>query len=176
MAAEMLVSAEPITYNTRYAGVQPSQAAESSFAMSRDTAQSGWREVEHTADAAFEAWGPDLSSFLRAAGQGFIELLVDPATVRSRRSREIEVSEDDAETLLVSWLEEILVALELNRLAPTAVEVSGADEWSARGTLHGETLDEDRHEVRTVVKAITYHGLDVHREDGLLRARVIVDI
>jgi len=144
--------------------------------MTRETTQSGWREVEHTADAGIEAWGPDLASFLRAAGQGFIELLVDPSTVRRRRTRQIEVSEADAETLLVSWLEEILLALEMDRLAPAAVEVTDADEWSARGTLHGETLDEDRHEVRTVVKAVTYHGLDVHREDGLLRARVIVDI
>ncbi len=144
--------------------------------MAPETTQSGWREVEHTADAGIEAWGPDLASFLGAAAEGFIELLVDPDTVRRRRVHQLEVSEPDAETLLVSWLEEILLALEIDRLAPAAVEVSGAEEWSASGFLHGETLDESRHDIRTVVKAVTYHGLDVRREDGLLRARVIVDI
>ena len=144
--------------------------------MASETAHSGWREVEHTADAGIEVWGPNLASFLGAAAEGFIALLVDPETVRRRRTREVKVSEPDAETLLVSWLEEILVALEVDRLAPAAVEVADAREWSASGVLHGETLDESRHEIRAVVKAVTYHGLDVHREGGLLRARVIVDI
>ena len=144
--------------------------------MMPDDTRCGWREVDHTADACLEVWGPDLASFLQAAARGFIELMVDPATVQRRRSRRMEVDEPDAETLVVSWLEEILFALEVHRLAPASVEVERADEWSAEGMLHGEPLDEEAHEIRTVVKAVTYHGLEVVREDGLLQARIIVDI
>ena len=82
--------------------------------MTRENTECGWRELEHTADAGLEIWGPDLGSLLRAAGQGFIELILDPSTVNETQTRRIEVDEADAETLIVSWLEEILFALEVD--------------------------------------------------------------
>ena len=144
--------------------------------MTEPTKEWGSRPFEHTADIGLEVWGETLPLFLKAAAEGFIDLMVDPGTVRRSEARTLQVQEDDAEDLLVQWLEEILYLFEAERLTPSAIEVEDAGKWYVRGTLLGETLDEESHDIRNVVKAVTYHDLKVEKTDGLYRARLIFDV
>jgi len=57
-----------------------------------------------------------------------------------------------------------------------AVRAVRCDERSAELELLGEPLDPARHEVRTEVKAVTYHALAVARRDGGWAGRVILDL
>ena len=49
-------------------------------------------------------------------------------------------------------------------------------EQGLQGKAWGEPLDRSRHELSHEVKAITYHGLRVEKQDGKWLAEVIVDI
>jgi len=42
--------------------------------------------------------------------------------------------------------------------------------------MRGERFDAARHPLKVQVKAVTYHGLEVARDEGGWRARVIFDI
>ena len=48
--------------------------------------------------------------------------------------------------------------------------------WTLAGTLSGEKLDPDRHPIKILIKAVTYHGLEVTRQQGEWHADVVFDI
>ena len=138
--------------------------------------QRGWEHFEHTADVGLRAAGRDLDELLRHAAEGFIELMIDPATVAADRSVDVSCRGEDPEELLVTWLEEILYLFEAERLAPARAEIVELDGHDLRARVYGETFDEDKHTVRDVLKAVTYHNLAVRRRGDRLEADVVIDV
>jgi len=139
-------------------------------------ARAPYEEFEHTADLGLRARGGTWEELLANAGSGMIDLMLDPHSVRARDERTVEAEADDAEGLLVAWLGEILFALDAERFAPAAVEVDAADEGRVQGRLRGEALDESRHQVRNVIKAVTWHDLKVAKTDDGYEVTVIFDV
>jgi len=147
-----------------------------SHAVDDPTTDQGWEHFEHTADVGLRASGRDLEELLQHAADGFIELMIHPETVAETRSVKVSCTGEDPEELLVTWLEEILYFFEVERLAPSRAEVLELDGYDLKGCIHGETLDEDKHTVRDVLKAVTYHNLAVHRRGDRLEASIVIDV
>lgn len=139
----------------------------------------GHREFEHTADVGFEVWAPDLAALFAEATLAVAEICYDRQRVRPRLGRELRVQADGLEPLLVHWLQEVYLLLEgegwlTATVSRMHVEPAGTE---ARGTLHGEPIDRERHRLYTEIKAITYHGMELRRDArGLVRTRVVVDV
>lgn len=136
----------------------------------------GWEHFEHTADAGLRASGRDLRELLQHAAEGFIELMIDPDTVSDNRNMEVTCSGDDPEELLVTWLEEILYVFESARLAPARAEIIELNGYTLKARIYGETFDESAHDVRNVVKAVTYHNLAIRRRGDRLEASLVIDV
>ena len=90
--------------------------------------------------------------------------------------REIEVQAEDQESLLVSWLNELLYLLDTEGIIFKSFEVSGLGENSLKAKACGEPLDLERHNIRGGVKAATYYMLRIVRGDADYSVRVIFDI
>jgi SHS2 domain-containing protein len=135
-----------------------------------------YETFEHTADLGLRVRAPDLDTlFAEAALALFAAIVVDPATVEARHKVEVRVSGDDRGYLLFDWLNELLFRFDTEHLLFGRFEVHVHD-GGLEGTAWGEPLDRLRHALDHEVKAITYHGLRVEREDGGWVAEVIVDI
>jgi SHS2 domain-containing protein len=117
--------------------------------------------------------------FAEAAG-ALLETIADPATVRTSLHRDFELSAPDLENLLVDWLGELVYVFEVDRQLfrdATVTVTEAADGWRLAAVARGEPYDPERHPIRVLVKAVTWHGLEVAcREDGAWRARVIFDV
>ena len=136
------------------------------------------RVLSHTADEGFEVLALDRADLLAAAAEALGAVIVDPGTVRPRATRHVSVqlaSEDDDETRLVAFLSECLNLFDGERFAPHRVAVL-RDHDEVRAAVVGEAINEARHGVRTAVKAVTWHELEVRDEGAGLRARVILDL
>ena len=137
--------------------------------------EASYEVLEHTADAGIVARGPTLQAAFAAAAEGMYSLMVDLATVRERVTREVEASGQDAEHLLSNWLLELLMLTEVENLVFRRFEVQIEGE-QLKGTAFGEELDEERHDVRGMVKGVTRHMLSVKHEKTGYVARVIFDL
>ena len=135
-----------------------------------------YEEIDHPSDLALRARGRDMAELLTNASRGMIELMLEPGTAAPRRRRPLEVEGDDAEMVLVGWLQEILYAFDTHRFAPARAEVAEASDRSAKGRLWGEPFQDGRHEVRNLIKAVTWHGLSVTRNDGLFDVTIVFDV
>ncbi len=135
----------------------------------------GYRYLEHTADVGIEAWGPDLAAAFEEAASALAALMVDPASVDEREEWRIALDGDDEADLLVRWLSELiaLVDTDASVFRRFAVETIGPRRLEARAW--GEAIDPARHQLRTAVKAATYHALAVHPGPPA-RVSVILDL
>jgi SHS2 domain-containing protein len=131
--------------------------------------------VEHTADAALRGRGPDFPSLCEVMARALFEVITDTATVEPRLRRELRVTAETREDLLHDWLEELNGAHQIHGEVYSlfAIRVEGLALLAVAG---GEPIDPDRHDLRTEVKAVTWHDLRVTELPGGLEAYVLLDI
>jgi len=138
--------------------------------------ESGFRPIDHTADAGIEAFGRSPEELFEQHFRGLISLLADPRAIRPLEERAVEVDGADREDLLVRWLGEVLYLVLAESWLPCEARVLDLGEERIRSVLRGEPFDPARHSVKLEVKAVTHHGLRIVEDGGVWRACVIFDL
>jgi SHS2 domain-containing protein len=131
--------------------------------------------LEHTADIGIIAYGADLKQAFANAAKGLSSLITDPGGVEERLHRDIELSADDEESLLVDWLNELVFYFDTEGILFKRFDIIELDGNHLRARGYGERVDSARHELKTGVKAATYHMLKIEKGKGC-RVQVIFDI
>lgn len=136
-----------------------------------------FRVLEHTADIGFEAFGASREDVFRSAGRALMSVIIDLESVRPQDRVRLEARASDRQALLVNWLSEILYLQDSGGWLFADFEIGTLGEKSVSGAGRGERFDRSRHQMKLLVKAITYHQLTLEKTtDGLWRAQVYVDI
>src|SRR5215467_11831161 len=131
---------------------------------------------EHTADLGLRIRSPELDTLFAEAGEAlFAAIVEDLATVEAKENVTVRLKGDDRVFLLFDWLNELLYHFDVEHRLFSRFEVRVTAE-GLEGSAWGESLDRDRHALAHEVKAITYHGLRVDREEDGWIAEIIVDI
>jgi SHS2 domain-containing protein len=136
----------------------------------------GYEYFDVAADVGVRAWGADLAGCLRQCALGVFNLIVPVDRVRAVESREIAARGASIEALLVNWLNECLYVHDIEGFVARDVTAPEITAGNVHGVLHGEPVDPARHPRGTIVKAATFHGLEVVEAPGQVTARVILDI
>lgn len=133
--------------------------------------------LEHTADVGILATGDSLAEALAWLARGMFSQITDLEAVHARDSLTVCVASSDLETLAVDWLNELLFHYEARGFLPREYDVAVAeDEARLTATCLGEPVDPGRHPIYTVVKAATYHDVEVTRQGSGWRVRVLLDV
>ena len=132
--------------------------------------------LDHTADIGLVVYGEDLKRLFENAGEAFFTVITDLEKVRKRIERKIEIGKESLERLMVDWLNELLYLHEVEDLLFSHFEVESVGEDGLKARVKGEPFEEGRHPIKTGVKAVTYHQIQVKQENGLWRAQVILDL
>lgn len=135
------------------------------------TIQSGYEEIEHTADWSLRVWAPDLPGLLEQAARGMLALCGIQLAAGKRIQRQITVEAGDAEGLLVNFLAELLHILDQEALA-FDVYLLTISENTAVANLGGAAVNERKKEI----KAVTYHNLKIQKSSGRFEAVIVFDV
>lgn len=131
---------------------------------------------EHTADLGIRVRAADVNGLFADAATALFAAVVDGLdSVRLTQPVEVAVEGTDLEYLLFDWLRELLFRFDADHLLLARFDVA-VQESGLKATAWGEPIDAARHVLSHEVKAITYHGLRVEKEDDGWIAEVIVDI
>lgn len=129
------------------------------------------RFLEHTSDAFLEAKARAFPAAVKDAVEGTFELIGKG----KKEEMEIEIfsSADELPRLILKLLETLVVECELKKISPMRAEILEADEEKRviRAKIHGE-----KKAPRNIIKAVTYHMLEVKKEKGAWIIRVLFDI
>ena len=138
--------------------------------------------IEHPADVGFLAYGETLRELFENAALAMCSLMAAPDHITEREERQISARGSDTESLLYSWLAEILAAADGEQLVFRRVVVTqlkeprGTSAGQVRGTAFGERFDRERHAAGTYIKAVTLHQFSIEKTDSGYRARVFLDL
>ena len=125
--------------------------------------------ADHTAELELWIEAPTLEGVFEDAAAAFGELVRRDGGEPS----ELEVGLDasDRAALLVEWLENFVFSADTIGFVPERVRELTVGETSLSATVEGVAGDP-----APLVKAVTYHGLQLEEESGGWRARVILDV
>jgi SHS2 domain-containing protein len=160
----------------------------------------------HSGDIGVRLAGRTLDDLFREAAAAFTEAITDPARLEPRRTVSLTLESPAPDLLLVDWLSEILYRFEVEQFLVADARVflervgsssevrspesdvdgpdlgrrrsnaSPATAWRLQATLSGEPFDRERHAIKVLIKAVTYHALEVREEADGWHATVVFDI
>ena len=131
---------------------------------------------EHTADIGIHAYGSTAAELFVHAAQGMESLMVAPEQVRLLTSRRITVEGHDSVSLLIAWLNELIFLFDTEYLLLRDFVIDGISETRLTARASGEAYDEQRHDLSSAIKAVTWHEAAVTQSDDGYKARIIFDI
>lgn len=131
-----------------------------------------YEELDHTADWALRVRGRDLADLLRNAALGMLRLSGAVPAAGPRSRRELQLQSLDRESLLVDFLQELLLGQEMRQVTWADVEIHAATETGLRATLTEAPL----HSLSKPIKAVTYNELQIEEGPPGLVATLVFDV
>jgi SHS2 domain-containing protein len=133
--------------------------------------RSGFEEVQHTADWALKVWADDFTGLAVQAARGMNSLMGIQLASEPRITREIEIEAHDRESLLVSFLSELLFQVEMDGLAFDRYDLN-LSEMCLLGHLEGaKIVGMDKQ-----IKAVTFHYLEIRSTETGLETIIVFDV
>ena len=119
--------------------------------------------LEHAADVMVRCTGRNLEECFENAAYAMFDQIIDASTVEHRIERKIEITGEDDEERLYSFLSELLFITDCDSLVFNSFKVTFDSDKVICKTM-GEPLDVKKHHAKAEIKAVTYHMLSVDRE------------
>ncbi|AFZ70403.1 hypothetical protein Calag_0652 [Caldisphaera lagunensis DSM 15908] len=137
----------------------------------------GYEFLDHTSDVLIKAIGNSLNESFEQAAIAVYEVITDTNKVMPLNEIEIEVDGYDIYNLLYRWIESLLYYTDSEGLVFSKFVVN-IDEKNTRlkAKIYGEKFNNEIHEHRTIVKAMTYSQMEIKKEENCWVIYFVVDI
>jgi SHS2 domain-containing protein len=132
----------------------------------------GFREKEHTADWELEVWAPDLPCLLEQSARGMYALSGMYLQCGLVHTRSITIHGEDAESLLVRFLSELLWLEQEAGLGFDRFSIVIDSQFNLQAELQGSAIAHLSKEI----KAVTYHNLAVQTSEQGLYVSIVFDV
>ena len=133
--------------------------------------------LEHPSDIGILARGASREDALIEASKGLVSILVNPQNFHPLEERYFKAVGSDHAAQVINWLNEILFFFDTEGMVFVDFAIDSWTPEEITGRAVGEPFDMDRHELRTAVKAATYHQFEGHpTAEGGWEIRVFVDV
>jgi SHS2 domain-containing protein len=145
-----------------------------------------FKVLDIAGDIGLRAYGQTIAEAFINASIGMYTLTTDLDAVEERKSIEVTLKGSSLEGLLVSWLNELIFHFDaygfigkrivFDEFFPCDGLPESMQVCTLKAVLYGEEFDPERHEGKLLIKAATYHRLNIELRDGLWEINVIFDI
>jgi archease family protein len=135
---------------------------------------------DHVADVLIQAYGCTLEEAFINAAIALGDLTYYTQRVEPKVVREVVVEYDDLEGLLFKWIDELLYLFDAEKFAISrkmhlAIRRDGG--YRIEATLYGESYDQEKHGFTgLIVKAMTFHMMEIKQIGGYWLVQYVVDI
>ncbi|MBA7465534.1 Protein archease [subsurface metagenome] len=133
-----------------------------------------FEELDHTADVLMRVRGATLSEIFSDAGRAMFHVMYGPCEDRGIE-RQISLEAENLESLLIDYLSELLFITDVENtvFCTFDVDIQGTRLVAA---LRGEPFDPARHSAGTLIKGISYFGLEIVKKEEAYVVEIIFDI
>jgi SHS2 domain-containing protein len=146
-----------------------------------------YEQLDISGDAGLRIWGKNLEELFANAAEGMSELITDLSGIEETEGKEVFLSNERNEDLLVKWLNEMIFLFDTYGFVGKRFDVSispprpplskgGQEGGNLKAIVSGGIFNVEVNESRLLVKAATYHGLSLKKNNSHWEAVVIFDI
>jgi protein archease len=132
--------------------------------------------IDHTADMGVHVFGLTAKDLFQNAAMALMDQLVDSAGFHAREDRGIIITGNDWPDLMINWLREILYLWVGEALLVHAIQIESITENSLSALVRVDPFSTQRHVLKSEIKAVTYHQVQVFDTGSQWEAKVIFDI
>jgi SHS2 domain-containing protein len=132
--------------------------------------------IDHTADIGILAYGADMKQVFAHTARGLFSIITELDNVTATEKYDIQVTAPDREALLINWLNELIYLFETREMLFSRFEITAITDTELKAKAFGEKINLTKHELKTQVKATTYHMLKIEQNNDGYRAQVIFDV
>lgn len=140
----------------------------------------GFEFLEHASDIYVAAYGETLEAAFENAAMAMFEAMTELQLVEPKKEVKVSAEGGDRQELLYNWLEALLVKYEVEGLLFSRFKIhritEGGPSLRLEALAFGEPLDLRKHPSKVEIKAVTYHMMEVKKEDGWVELRILFDI
>jgi SHS2 domain-containing protein len=132
--------------------------------------------IDHTADFGIHVFGIDPQALFANAAYALFDMLTKIETLKGTSSINLKIFGDDWADLMVNWLRELLYLWNGKELLVKTVRISSLSETGLSANIAFDPFDPDCHEIKTEIKAVTYHQIQVTSGPKGWEAKIIFDV
>jgi len=132
--------------------------------------------IDHTADIGIIAYGNTKEEAFEVAAEAMFDLICPLDKIEEKERFDIEVDAEDLESLLVTWLNELLYVFDVKKLIFKKFNVTLIGNNQLISHCFGEKFDPKKHEIIREIKAVTYNLLKIENKDNQWMIQVVFDI
>ena len=132
--------------------------------------------INHTADVGIKVWGESLESLFENTAYSMFDILTELDEVKVKESLGVEIEGKRTDELLADWLRNLLYKFNGEGYLLREFNIEEISKKGLKAKVRGEKLNLSRHTLKTEIKAVTYHGLEVKKTGPGWEAQVIFDI
>ena len=138
--------------------------------------EEGFKVLDHTADIGIVAYGANIKALFANAAVGLSSLMTDLDTINEVDQKQIELTAEDAEVLLVEWLNELIYIVEVEHIVFKRFDIEELTDNRIKSNCYGEKINPKHNTLLREIKAATYHMLRISKSDSGYEVTVIFDI
>lgn len=137
----------------------------------------GYRVIDHKADIKIKVKGKKLNELFSEAMSGLLYIAIKrkKREIKGFEKKKLSIEGFDMEDLLVRFLNELIYLISAKKI-PLKIEKMKLSEKNLEAEILIAPFKEEWFEVKTELKAATYHNLKIEKmKDGFL-TRVVFDV
>ena len=96
--------------------------------------------------------------------------------VKAEKKIKVSIKAVDKEALFVAWLNELILLFDARGFLAKEFDIKELSDKNLKAAVKGETLNLEKHAIKTGIKGATYHKLEIKKTNHLWRAQVIFDV
>lgn len=139
---------------------------------------SSYNFIDHTADAAVVVTADTIEELFIASADAFKEVVIESASPKPNESYKLELSSLSLENLLVNFLNELNFRLIYKRKMICSVNEMKISQNEDIRKLECNLLESDIDEsmIKTEIKSVTYHQMDLAKTNEGYKTIIVFDI
>jgi len=131
--------------------------------------------LEHTGDIKFRAYGKTLNEAFENVARAISSFLSNENNIKSKKTKSVEISGHDMNSLLYNYIEEILYLIDAENFIVSKAKVSvNEKENSLKAEFKGD--DVSNYSGLDQIKAATYHDMYVKKTKSGYEIQTVVDV
>ncbi|HAB53280.1 MAG: hypothetical protein A2315_14675 [Ignavibacteria bacterium RIFOXYB2_FULL_35_12] len=136
--------------------------------------------LDHTADIAVDIKADTLDELFMASAYSWRDYISDDDNSFSSEKHLLDLSENNLEVLLVSFLSELNFLYQSESWMMDKVNsliiTEKNDSWNLNAEILGQSFNRKEMNLKTEIKAITYHQMEIKEQQGRFSTRIVFDI